>query len=80
MVEFGTEAEEALGYQLRTSEIRHGREVKIPLIGLKGLNYAKVDFLIDGWLVVEVDGPSHEDREQRRFDREKDTALRQLKY
>jgi len=73
LVEFGTEAEEALGYQLRTSEIRHGREVKIPLIGLKGLNYAKVDFLI-------VDGPSHEDREQRRFDREKDTALRQLKY
>ena len=77
--DWGTEAEEALGYQLKTHMIRYRREVKIPIEG-KGLNYAKVDFLIEGWLVVEVDGPSHNNSQQKAFDRKKENALRKLNF
>src|SRR4029077_13225972 len=74
-----TPAERELAYQLRSCQLRYEREAKIDLHGLKMLDYAKVDFLVEGKLIVEVDGPSHLDPKQKELDRKKDAALKQLK-
>jgi hypothetical protein len=66
--------EYVLGEQLTRAGIPYEREIRIPL-NTHECNYAKVDFLIQGWLVVEIDGPSHLSKEQKDFDMRKTLAL-----
>ncbi len=71
---YPADPEYALGDQLTRASIPYEREVKIYL-NSHGCNYAKVDFLIQGWLVVEIDGPSHLSKDQKDFDMRKSLAL-----
>lgn len=60
-----TKSEKRLAEGLRRAGIKYGREVDV-----KGFT---VDFMIDGWLVVEVDGESHltKDRAKRDASRQR---------
>jgi hypothetical protein len=73
-VVYPADPEYALGDQLTRASIPYRREAKIYL-NSHGCNYAKVDFLIQGWLVVEIDGPSHLSKEKKDFDMRKTLAL-----
>lgn len=72
---YPADPEYALGDQLTKAGITYEREFKITLHS-HGCNYAKVDFLIQGWLVVEIDGPSHLSKEKEGLRHEEDPSPR----
>jgi very-short-patch-repair endonuclease len=50
-------------------------EIQVVLAGI-----GRVDLLIDGWLIVEVDGAQHADPAQMRRDRARDAAAVRLGF
>ena len=74
--------EDRLAGALLQEGFRIGRQVKIFLRGFAeqvGVPYYRVDFLVEGTLVVEVDSYSHR-KERRAWDQQRDAILRRLGY